>query len=243
VEHASVGLRPRKNARAEPKGRIKLGESVHLDFVNSSTAGEREATTPPPFQDGPSVQLPDRIKGAAARLFQVRGFAGVTIDEIVQEVGVTKGGFYHYFESKGALLYALHAEYVTYSIGCFRRVFATAPTSEAKLRAFVHESFRQIDQFQEYVGVLFDERRALPADKVDDVEGMKAELRHMLKEVIDDGIANGEFRPVNSRATSLAIFGMCTWGYLWYRRGDELTFEQLATIFADLAVRGVQAGD
>jgi hypothetical protein len=48
---------------------------------------------------------------------------------------------------------------------------------------------------------------------------------------------------VNSRATSLAIFGMCTWGYLWYRRGDELTFEQLATIFADLAVRGVQAGD
>ena len=202
---------------------------------------DRPLEPAPPFPSGADAAVPARIKSAAARLFQSRGYASVTVDEIVRDVGVTKGGFYHHFESKAELLYELHAEYVAYSVDAFRRVFAATSDPTEQLRAFVYESFRQIDRFQEYVGLLFDERRALPADKADYVEMMKAELRHMLRTVIEAGIDSGDFRQVDSHAASLAIFGMCTWGYLWYRRSDDLTYLELSSIFAEFAVRAVTA--
>jgi TetR/AcrR family transcriptional regulator, transcriptional repressor for nem operon len=41
-----------------------------------------------------------RIVQAARRLFNVRGFAAVSIDEIMSEAGLTRGGFYKHFARK-----------------------------------------------------------------------------------------------------------------------------------------------
>ncbi len=43
------------------------------------------------------------IVETASRLFRIHGFDGVTIAEIMQEAGLTHGGFYGHFASKAAL--------------------------------------------------------------------------------------------------------------------------------------------
>jgi TetR/AcrR family transcriptional regulator, transcriptional repressor for nem operon len=45
----------------------------------------------------------ERIVAAAARLFREKGFDGVGVDAIMQGVGLTHGGFYRHFRSKGDL--------------------------------------------------------------------------------------------------------------------------------------------
>ncbi len=42
----------------------------------------------------------DRILGTALRLFAKRGYGAVSIEEIAQEAGVTKGAIYHWFADK-----------------------------------------------------------------------------------------------------------------------------------------------
>lgn len=44
-----------------------------------------------------------RIVEAARRLFNRYGFEQVSIDQVMAGAGLTRGGFYHYFESKDAL--------------------------------------------------------------------------------------------------------------------------------------------
>ena len=48
-----------------------------------------------------------RIVSAAWRLFYEQGYENTTIDEIVEESCTSRGSFYHYFESKDALLSSL----------------------------------------------------------------------------------------------------------------------------------------
>ncbi len=48
-----------------------------------------------------------RIVSAAWKLFYDQGFDTTTIDDIIWESGTSKGSFYHYFESKEALLGSL----------------------------------------------------------------------------------------------------------------------------------------
>jgi AcrR family transcriptional regulator len=43
----------------------------------------------------------------AQRLFFARGYDNTTVNDIIREAGLSKGAFYHYFDSKAALLEAL----------------------------------------------------------------------------------------------------------------------------------------
>jgi TetR/AcrR family transcriptional repressor of nem operon len=49
------------------------------------------------------AQTRQRLLEAALRLMLRQGFAASTVDQICAEAGVTKGSFFHYFESKEAI--------------------------------------------------------------------------------------------------------------------------------------------
>ena len=54
-----------------------------------------------------SEETRGKIIEAAIRLFSNRGFNSASVDDICAEAGVSKGAFYHHFESKQALFLAL----------------------------------------------------------------------------------------------------------------------------------------
>lgn len=48
-------------------------------------------------------QTRERILDSAARLFSLRGFDAVGIDELMEDAGLTRGAFYHHFRTKSEL--------------------------------------------------------------------------------------------------------------------------------------------
>ena len=44
---------------------------------------------------------------AATRLFQTKGYDQTSVQDILDALGASRGAFYHYFDSKGALLDAV----------------------------------------------------------------------------------------------------------------------------------------
>jgi AcrR family transcriptional regulator len=64
-----------------------------------------------PYSKGHRAQVRDRIVESARRLFNRNGFASVSIDSIMEDAGLTRGGFYAYFKSKSDLYVEV--------LGCF----------------------------------------------------------------------------------------------------------------------------
>jgi AcrR family transcriptional regulator len=56
-----------------------------------------------PYPPEHKEETRQRIVRTAARLFNRKRFADVTIDEIIEEVGLTHGGFYRRFGGKAEL--------------------------------------------------------------------------------------------------------------------------------------------
>jgi AcrR family transcriptional regulator len=48
-----------------------------------------------------------KIIESAIKLFSVRGYNAASVDDVCKEAGISKGAFYHHFESKQALFLAL----------------------------------------------------------------------------------------------------------------------------------------
>ncbi|WP_378956171.1 TetR/AcrR family transcriptional regulator [Pelosinus sp. sgz500959] len=49
----------------------------------------------------------DNIMIAALRLFLLRGYRNVSLVDVANEIGITKGGIYHYFKSKEELFHSV----------------------------------------------------------------------------------------------------------------------------------------
>ncbi|WP_265521175.1 TetR/AcrR family transcriptional regulator [Oerskovia flava] len=56
------------------------------------------------------MQTEKRLRGVARELFADRGFADVSIDEVAETAGVTRGAVYHHFASKRGLFEAVLAD-------------------------------------------------------------------------------------------------------------------------------------
>lgn len=64
-----------------------------------------------PYSSEHKAQTRERIVGAARRLFNRHGFEQVSIERIMSEAGLTRGGFYHHFGSKDELYAAAVASF------------------------------------------------------------------------------------------------------------------------------------
>ena len=65
-----------------------------------------------PYTQAHKAKTREKIVDSAWRLFNRHGFAGVSIDEIMAEAGLTRGGFYNHFSTKDEL----YAEVVTHAL-------------------------------------------------------------------------------------------------------------------------------
>jgi len=54
-----------------------------------------------------SEETRTQIIKSAIKLFSIRGYAAASVDMICKDAGISKGAFYHHFESKQALFLAL----------------------------------------------------------------------------------------------------------------------------------------
>lgn len=60
-----------------------------------------------PYPAGHREEVREKIIRSARRLFNEHGFDGVSVDQIMADAGLTRGGFYTYFESKSELYAAV----------------------------------------------------------------------------------------------------------------------------------------
>lgn len=71
--------------------------------------GARSSKTDAPPVDGRSARKArshEKIVDAASRMLRKHGPSGVSVDALMEEAGLTRGGFYAHFESKDALVAA-----------------------------------------------------------------------------------------------------------------------------------------
>jgi TetR/AcrR family transcriptional repressor of nem operon len=71
--------------------------------TDTRTAG---AQGPAPSQSDRGQETRRRILDTAARVFAERGYLGTSLNELIKETGLAKGGFYFHFASKEALALA-----------------------------------------------------------------------------------------------------------------------------------------
>ena len=181
-----------------------------------------------------------RLLGAALSLFARRGFAGTSIREIAAEAGLTSAALYTHFESKEHVLAELlRAGHEDHHVRLRRALLDTGDDPEAQLRAVVAAHVRFHAEHPVLATVCNEELHALPAPLVDAVLAVRSQSERQLQDIVERGVALGRFDPPHVWMTTAAIGGMGIRVAAWFGDGRGIDVDEVATTYAELAVRMV----
>lgn len=185
-------------------------------------------------------ELKEKIIETSLKLFEKHGFHGVTVKDIVEACGTSKGGFYHHFQSKDELLYVIHDKFISYVLTRAFEAKDTYDTPTLQLYAIIQSFVKVFDLYKPHISVFYQESLYLKPQFDHLIKKKRDQYKKIIFDVINEGQQKGEFRKeLAPEITGMSILGMVNWTHKWYRRDGEKTIEEIAAIFSDIILNGI----
>lgn len=179
----------------------------------------------------------------AAALFAERGFKGTTLQEIADDMGVSRPALYHYISSKEDLLSQLVQGITRQTAAAMREIrqdLALSP--DEKLQEAILDMARRIGANPARFRLLDRSEHHLNDKDAAEHQAAKRQVLEDLRAIISEGVRAGSFRPLDETAMAFAILGMCNWLAWWFRLDKgAMDVETVAQQLSELALNGLRS--
>jgi AcrR family transcriptional regulator len=185
----------------------------------------------------------EAILRSAAAAFRRKGYHGTSMEDISDELLMTKGSLYYYFKDKEDILYACHdfsLDRVLEKMTEVRKQAVDA-TAEERLAAMV----------QGLVDVIIDDLQgsalaldftALSEELLGRIIAKRDKFERGMREIIQSGITAREFQPIDPKLATFAILGAINWIGKWYRPDGDFDARTIGSTYSRLFVEGLKSG-
>jgi AcrR family transcriptional regulator len=182
----------------------------------------------PGIRDEVATLKRERTLSAAVDLFYERGYENTTLDAVAERLGVTKPFIYAHFHSKAELLTEICTRGIASALEAIERVLASQDSPTGKLQALGEHFTLAVLQSQMHIAIFSREEKNLPPADFDRISTMRRKFDRKLVALLQEGVATGEFSMPDPEMAALAIGGMVSWAYVWYRPNGRLTLPAVA---------------
>jgi len=217
------------------------------------TVGTRQSIPPAPQQAGrrrrprarrvpnPDLRTSTRVDilHSAARTFRRLGYHGATVEQIANALHMKKGNLYYYFKNKEDILFACHQYSLDRLMELVDQVEQSGLTADQNLRrlivSFVHTILDEL-----HGTALFLDLEALSPAHLKTVIVRRDRFDRAVRQVLQQGMDAGVFRPGDPKLLAFAILGAVNWIPRWYAPAGPSTSQDIADRFADYLIAGLR---
>ncbi|MDT5198708.1 MAG: hypothetical protein QOH34_230 [Mycobacterium sp.] len=202
------------------------------------------------FMAKPTTKSPVRhemvmgqLMEAAERLFAEKGFAGTSLQELADAVGLTRTGIYHYISGKDALLEELVRGFTVETAQELRSLAsASGRPAVDRLREGVYDMAVRVARHPQRFRLLLNSEGGLTDTVGKQYRKARRDTLTSLHTLVSASIDEGDCRPVDPELAAFALAGVSNWVAFWYPRRDgaaSQTPDAVARQLADIALGGL----
>ncbi|MBN2283388.1 MAG: TetR family transcriptional regulator [Deltaproteobacteria bacterium] len=165
-----------------------------------------------------------------------KGFAAMSLRELSAEAGLSMGALYTYFSSKDELLDMLQAMGRAITGRVLRDQISVVDDTREKLRTAIQAHLYLSEVMQSWFYFSYMETKNL--SRKEHKKAIEAELytEKIFSDIIEQGIGEGVFSPVDKDLTAAVLKAMLQDWYLkrWKYRGRNVSVEHYAEFLTEL---------
>jgi len=190
---------------------------------------------------GISQSARERVLYAAVALFARQGYDATSVAQVITQAGVAKGGFYHHFASKEALLYEVYGDLITRQLAAMDAIVARRSPPAETLRALIVDLVESTAASAQQALVFWREQHKLGDERTEQYRRARRRYHDTVTRLIREAQTAGSFAAVASpEMVTFTIFGVINELPLWYRPQGRKRPAQIASELADLVLAALE---
>jgi len=190
---------------------------------------------------GISQSARERVLYAAVALFARQGYDATSVAQVITQAGVAKGGFYHHFASKEALLYEVYGDLITRQLAAMDAIVARRSPPAETVRALIVDLVESTAASAQQALVFWREQHKLGDERTEQYRRARRRYHDTVTRLIREAQTAGSFAAVASpEMVTFTIFGVINELPLWYRPQGRKRPAQIASELADLVLAALE---
>jgi len=169
----------------------------------------------------------DEVIRVATRLFAAKGYYATTLDQIAEEIGITKPALYYYITNKEDILRTI----INQMLEPMQEAVDIGKSSMSpveKLRKIMKTLIQSAAERKETTLLAFEQANILPKRSRDALRRRQKEVEHTVMQVLKEGIEQGYFVVSDVKMAGFTILAASNWIYHWYQPEGRMTPLEIA---------------
>ncbi|MCC3160079.1 TetR/AcrR family transcriptional regulator [Hymenobacter sp. 15J16-1T3B] len=179
------------------------------------------------------------ILDEAAKLFKEKGYGGTSMRDLAGNVGLEAASMYNYIKSKDEILELICSRIAGIYISQLHDIEHTQASYADKVKALIRLHIRLMVEEGPAVSVANHDWKYLPEPQLTAFKQARKDYEKGFAELIEKGMAAGEFQPLNVSVALFTILSAVRWVELWYRPGRGLSAEELEEDIITMLLQGL----
>jgi TetR/AcrR family transcriptional regulator, cholesterol catabolism regulator len=175
---------------------------------------------------GTTARREDVIR-VATRLFAAQGYYATTLDQIAEEIGITKPALYYYITNKEDILRTI----INKMLEPMQEVVDVGKSGihpREKIRKIIKILVKSATESKETTLLAFEQANILPKRSRDALRRRQKEVERTVMQVLKEGIEQGCFVVSDVKMAGFTILAASNWLYHWYHPEGKMTPLEIA---------------
>lgn len=177
-----------------------------------------------------------KILRTAANLFNRKGYYETTIEDIANELRMTKGAIYYYVDSKEDLLFQCHTLVATENILELQKVVNSDDNPVVKLEKAIRAIISYIVSETAVFSVV--NRFNMPSGEMrEKIIQQRDEFEQLFQSILEEGMKTGDFKIENVKLMRLLLVGSINFIPNWFKPIDDESNQEMVDFFTNKLLR------
>ncbi|CRK85116.1 TetR/AcrR family transcriptional regulator [Neobacillus massiliamazoniensis] len=188
------------------------------------------------FREDRSAERKLIILRTAAHLFIQKGYHATTIEDIANELRMTKGAIYYYVNSKEDLLFQCHTLVAAKCIERLQEIIEEKNPQAIKLEKAINSLVLYVIE-ENAVFNIINRNSVLSKELYNKVIEQRDYYEDLFESILVEGINDGSFQTDNIKLTKLLILGSINSISTWYKPRDSMLNEDIANFYSKSLIK------
>lgn len=180
------------------------------------------------------------ILASAAAVIAEIGMENASMSQIAVRGNVSKALLYHYYPSKAALIFDIVHSHLTEVDAALEAADRPSEDPEKRLGLLILQVLNSYQNSDDQHKVQLNCVGTLTADQIETVRNVERNITRRFSEVLRLINPNLEKGQSYLMPTTMSLFGILNWVYLWFRDDGSISREEYAKLVTTLMLNGMK---